>query len=202
MFIILISFDNFPMSFLPHVRVSEHCEYFYSWTGCEVKCSDKQDNDQDRCSGRHPSTERNVDIQWNMQLAGTGASARVVRREVCWTLHVHSPCIREERWRLSVTIWNVSMIMDGEKQRRYSVVLVWLTLETVNIGTLWESGTLDMDILHSVHTSPPCRAQIIAYIQYRSTTGKFVRERKIVENICSSWAEHSVVMVVNWIKYN
>ena len=40
------------------------------------------------------------------------------------------------------------MYMDGEKQRRYSVVLVWLTLETVNIGTLWESGTLDMDILH------------------------------------------------------
>ena len=70
------------------------------------------------------------------------------------------------------------MIMDGEKQRRYSVVLVWLTLETVNIGTLWESGTLDMDILHSVHTSPPCRAHIIAYIQYRSTTGKFVRGEK------------------------
>ena len=70
------------------------------------------------------------------------------------------------------------MIMDGEKQRRYSVVLVWLTLETVNIGTLWESGTLDMDILHSVHTSPPCRALIIAYIQYRSTTGKFVRGEK------------------------
>ena len=63
MFIIFISFDKFPMSFLPRVRVSEHCEYFYSWIGCEVKCSDKQDNDQDRCSGRHPSTERNVDIQ-------------------------------------------------------------------------------------------------------------------------------------------
>ena len=93
--------------------------------------------------------------------------------------------------------------MDGEKQRRYSVVLVWLTLETVNIGTLWESGTLDMDILHSVHTSPPCRALIIAYIQYRSTTGKFVMERKIVENICFLMSrEHSVVMVVNWIKYN
>ena len=73
------------------------------------------------------------------------------------------------------------MIMDGEKQRRYSVVLVWLTLETVNIGTLWESGTLDMDTLHSVHTyfaAMSCSPHIIAYIQYRSTTGKFVRGEK------------------------
>ena len=32
--------------------------------------------------------------------------------------------------------------------------------------------------LHSVHTSPPCRAHIIAYSRYRSKTGKFGRERK------------------------
>ena len=172
------------MSFLqsPRVRVSEHGEYYYSWIGCEVKCSDKQDNDQDRCSVRQPSTERNVDIQWNMQLAGTGASARVVRREVCWTLHVSSPCIHERRWRLSVTIWNVQMIGRRETAeifRGFGLAdpgncKYW---DIVGIGNIGHGHIA----LHSVHTSPPCRAHIIAYPRYRSTTGKFGRERKIVK---------------------
>ena len=86
------------------------------------------------------------------------------------------------------------------------MVLVWLTLETVNIGTLWESGTLDMDILHCTVCIRRHHAVLTSLlipgteVRRGNLEGREKIVENIIENICSSRAEHSVVMVVNWLK--